>query len=346
MSFAPMIAAVFLFGSMESIHWADQSSGTGARLRGLAAVSAEVAWASGSQGTILRTTDGGRTWVRRLVPGAEGLDFRDIEAFDEGTAVALSVGPGDRSRIYRTEDGGESWTIRHNNPDADGFLDALAFWDRNHGLALGDPVGDRFVVLTTEDGGSTWRRIEGEGMPPALPHEGAFAASGTCLSVRGERLAWFGTGAGRVFRSDDWGRTWKAHPTPIAAGNGSSGIFSLVFWDPEHGVAVGGDFKQPSKAGAVAALTSDGGKTWRLPGGPQPEGYRSAIALVSGPPGPRLLAVGPGGTSLSADAGASWAETSQRGFHAVAASGRFTGWAVGENGSVARFEIESASRHP
>src|SRR5690242_1843866 len=40
--------------------WQPSTTGSDARLRGLSAVSRHVAWASGSQGTILRTVDGGR----------------------------------------------------------------------------------------------------------------------------------------------------------------------------------------------------------------------------------------------------------------------------------------------
>ena len=87
--------------------------------------------------------------------------------------------------------------LQHTNPDPKGFLDALAFWDADHGLALGDPVEGRFVILATDDGGKTWIRIPPGGMPAALPGEGAFAASGTCLVVQGDRNAWFGTGAGQ-----------------------------------------------------------------------------------------------------------------------------------------------------
>ena len=67
--------------------WVPQPSGTTARLRGLSVVDERVAWAGGAGGTVLRTVDGGRTWQRRVVPDAEGLDFRDIEAFDESDGV-------------------------------------------------------------------------------------------------------------------------------------------------------------------------------------------------------------------------------------------------------------------
>ena len=52
-------------------------------------------------------------------------DFRDIEAFDERTAYALSIGEGERSRIEKTTDGGKSWRTQHVNSDPRGFLDAL-----------------------------------------------------------------------------------------------------------------------------------------------------------------------------------------------------------------------------
>ena len=195
-------------------------------------------------------------------------------------AYVLSIGEGKLSRIFKTSDGGQTWALQHENPDPKGFLDALAFWDVDHGLALGDPVEGRFVILATDDGGKSWKRTAADGMPVALPGEGAFAASGTCLVVQGDRNAWFATGGGRIFRSVDRGRSWSVHQTPISAGNGSSGIFSLAFWDSQHGVAVGGDFKQPDQAGKVCALSSDGGRTWRSPSGSQPGGYRSAVAFV------------------------------------------------------------------
>ena len=223
------------------------------------------------------------------VPGASALDFRDVHAVDAETAYLLSIGAGEQSRIFKTTDGGATWATLYVNKDPKGFLDAIAFWDADHGLALGDPVDGRFVILTTDDGGKTWEPTPPEGMPPALPGEGAFAASGTCLVVQGDGHAWFATGGAkvsRVFRSTDRGRTWTAHETPVMAGTPSSGIFSLAFHDADHGVAVGGDYKEPGETGNVVALTEDGGRTWRLPKGQGPGGYRSAVAVRAGHAGP------------------------------------------------------------
>lgn len=332
-----MISAVVLLGALASGPWELQEVPTKERLRGLSVVSDRIAWASGTKGTVIRTTDGGKRWDVWRVPGADDLDFRDIEAFDDRTAYLLSIGPGEKSRIYRTNDGGATWELQYTNRDPKGFLDALAFWDAKHGLAMGDPVDGRYSLLTTDDGGTTWRPGHANGMPPALPGEGAFAASGTCLVVQGDRNAFFGTGGGktaRVFRSTDRGRTWTAHETPMVAGAPASGIFSIGFRDAEHGVIVGGTFDKPDDAARVAATTSDGGKTWGLVERSGPGGYRSAVAFVEGK---RWVAVGPSGTDVSEDDGRTWKPLGTLGFHAAAFRGPRAGWAVSEGGRVARF---------
>jgi photosystem II stability/assembly factor-like uncharacterized protein len=322
--------------SAASVTWTPQASGTTERLRGVSAVNARVAWASGRQGTIVRTTDGGATWRGVAPSGAEALDFRDIEAVDTETAYALSIGSGDQSRIYKTHDGGRSWVLQFVNPDPQGFYDALAFWDAAHGLALGDPVGGRFTVIRTTDGGAHWNRVPPEQLPPALDGEGAFAASGTCLTVQGTAHAWFGTGGAaraRVFRSIDGGSTWQAADAPIVAGQSSAGIFSLAFNDARHGVAVGGDYRQEREGGRHFARTDDGGRTW-VSG--TLRGFRSAVAFLPGSGGHGLVVVGPAGADVSSDGGLTWTPFGHEGYHALSfPHGIPAGWSAGEHGRVA-----------
>src|SRR5262245_34514352 len=174
--------------------WQTQAVDTQSDFRGLCVVSPDVAWVSGTGGTYARTTDGSKTWSVGTVPGAEKLDFRDVEAFGEATAYLLSAGPGDASRIYKTVDGGQSWALQFQSADPAAFFDALAFWDEKNGIALGDPVNGRFQLIVTADGGANWKPLAAKVLPPALPGEGAFAASGTCLITHGERDVWFATG--------------------------------------------------------------------------------------------------------------------------------------------------------
>lgn len=321
--------------------WESQQSGTKIRFRGVSAVSATVAWASGEKGTFARTTDGGQTWQTGVVPEAAELDFRDVDAFDANTAYLLSIGEGEKSRIYKTTDGGSRWTLQFKSTRPTAFFDAMAFWDRDHGIAMSDPVEGRFLIITTSDGGATWRETPGAGMPPALNGEGGFAASGTCITVRGKHNVWFGTGGtagARVFRSTDRGRTWKVANTPVASGTKSAGIFSIAFRDAKHGVVVGGDYTKEGESKNNAAITKDGGRTWTTINTSQPNGYRSLVAYVPGAPASTLLlvAVGPSGSDYSTDDGGSWRSMSAEGFHTASfASG--AGWAAGEDGRIAKY---------
>jgi photosystem II stability/assembly factor-like uncharacterized protein len=255
-------------------------------LRGVSAVSREIAWASGAHGTYLRTTDGGRTWTPAQVPDAATLDFRAVVASSATEAFLMSAGPGDQSRIYHTVDAGQHWQMQFTNTNPKGFFDSMAFWDTKHGVVLGDPIPDgsgtlKFELLLTDDG-QTWRPIPPSQLPPAVEGEGAFAASNTCIAINpsgSDSNLWFATGGktARVFHSADRGQTWQVFDTPILHGPDSAGIFSIAFRDALHGVIAGGDYKHPNDDGPNLAFTEDGGKTWTLPD-LHPLAYFSAVA--------------------------------------------------------------------
>jgi photosystem II stability/assembly factor-like uncharacterized protein len=279
--FLVMLLAAFLVQNPTT-----QKSNTTENLRGISVLSNAVAWASGTHGIYLRTTDGGSSWQSAQVPGAESLDFRDVEAFSSDLAYLLSAGPGEQSRIYKTTDAGKNWTLQFTNKTPKGFFDCMAFWDRDHGIAVGDPVADpsgklKFELISTEDGGKNWTPIPPDSLPPAIEGEGAFAASGTCITVQGDSNVWFATGGktARVFRSANAGKTWNVADTPIVHGPESAGIFSIAFRDSTHGVIAGGDYKHPEQDGPNLAFTNDGSLTWKL--SPiSPQRYFSAVAFA------------------------------------------------------------------
>lgn len=308
-------------------------------LRGISAVSDKVAWASGTHGTYLRMVDG-INWTVAQVPGAEELDFRDVEAFSEDMAYLLSAGPGNQSRIYKTSDAGRNWTLQFTNQDAKGFYDCMAFWDRDHAVALGDPVQGKFELVTTEDGGRNWSRIPPGNLPGAEEGEGAFAASGTCIAVH-ENNIWFATGGkvARVFMSADRGKSWKAILTPLQQGTGSSGVFSIAFRDKKHGIIAGGDYKQADKGGANLAFTEDGGRTWKL--SPlSPQAYFSAVAFDPGH-SESFIAVGSKMLAYAASPrGKDW-KTYDFNLNAVSFYGSARALAVGPEGRIIRFVLPS-----
>jgi photosystem II stability/assembly factor-like uncharacterized protein len=323
-----------LCGSAAHAQWQQQTINSDANFRGLCAVSAQMAWVSGTKGTYGRTTNGGKSWSVATVPGAAKLDFRDVEAFGETTAYLLSAGPGEDSRIYKTVDGGRTWILQFKNPDRDAFFDAIAFWDDKHGVALSDPVKGQFPLIVTDDGGTNWQRLSATSLPPALPNEGCFAASGTCLVARGKSDIWFCTGGAktaRVFHSKDRGQHWTVTNTPIVAGTASAGVFSIAFRDSEHGLIVGGDYRKPHEAGANAAVTADGGKTWTLLN--RPFAYRSRVAWAKD----RWVAVGTSGSDVSRDDGATWKPLDRENYNSVAFTSTGAGWAAGPKGRIAKF---------
>jgi photosystem II stability/assembly factor-like uncharacterized protein len=320
-------------------NWTAQQSHTKESLRGLSVVSRKIVWASGTHGTYLRTTAFGQTWIPAQVPGAESLDFRDVEAFSADLAYLLAAGPGEQSRIYKTSDSGKHWDLQFTNHEPKGFLDCMSFWDSQRGIVVGDPVNGKFQLLTTQDGGQHWNYISPESLPPAKDGEGAFAASGTCITTRGKSNTWFVTGgsAARVFRSTDSGKTWSVTETPITHGPASAGIFSISFRDGKHGVIAGGDYKEPEKGGANLAKTNDGGKTWKLVRIAQQK-YFSAVAYLGG----RYGGVFAGGSSCigsSSNGLRSWKEFVPAKVNAIDSDHSSNIWAVGPDGTILRAEF-------
>jgi photosystem II stability/assembly factor-like uncharacterized protein len=336
-------ASIALIAPSSQAQWLEQTSHTSASLRGLSVVSSRVAWASGTGGTVIRTTDGGATWVADTIPGASRFDLRAVAAIDEQTAVVAATA----GRIWRTENGAKTWTLVYENADSAVFLDAISFWnagptERNgteRGLVLGDSIDGRFFVLTTTDGGRCWREAPQDSRPIARTGEGAFAASGSSLFMMGVRHAWIGTGVNvaRVLRTTDAGATWAAAATPLSVPSPSAGIFSLSFANELYGIAIGGDYDKPDARERTVALTRDGGVTWEAPAGTSPGGFRSAVAFVPGTNGRVVIAVGTNGTDRSDDGGRSWTRVDTVGYHAVQFAPDGTGWATGGHGRVARF---------
>ena len=314
-------------------------------------MTANIAWASGTNGTVVRTLDGGQSWHACTVPaGAEKLDFRSVWAWDADHAMVMSSGPGSESKLYSTHDGCRTWTLVFTNPDADGFWDSLQFDGARFGVILGDPVQGSFTMFVTYDGGGQWTRQVDLCLRTMDPKQGAFAASNQSLTILPLQDAnsapgtgtnhqiWFGTSGG-------WLYGFELAPLELISGGGnvangcihvralpsgskdSAGIFALAFQDTANGIVVGGDYAQPKNGFDTAAFTTDG-MHWRVALHP-PIGYRSTVAW--NPTDASWIAAGSTGSDISRDNGNTWQPLDTGNWNAISLP-----FIVGPDGRIAR----------
>jgi len=301
-------------------------------------VNNNVVWVSGSNGTIGRSSNGGKDWKWMQVKGFEKRDFRDIEAFDATTAIIMAVDTP--AYILKTIDGGESWKVVYENRTTGMFLDAMEFWNEQAGIVIGDPIDNKFFIARTFDGGNTWKEIPEERKPVADSGEACFAASGTNVRRLDTDEAVFVSGGlrSRVFIRD------KVIDLPIIQGKETTGANSIAVYDDfkRNGglqmIIVGGDFANDSSSKQVCYFSNNRGKSWRA-SKTQPGGYRSCVEYLSKK---QLVTCGLNGVDYSYDGGNNWKPVSKEGFHVTRIAKYGTAvYLAGGNGKVARLKYPS-----
>lgn len=315
------------------------TSGTKTSLRGLSVVNDEVVWVSGSNGTIGRSSDGGKNWKWFVVKGFEKTEFRDIEAFDATTAVIMNSSDKDPGWILRTVDGGESWKVVYENKTKGMFLDAMEFWNEQAGIVIGDPIEGKFFVTRTFDGGRTWQDVPFEKRPVADSGEACFAASGTNVRALDNDEAVFVSGG---LKSSVFIRDQKMQ-LPLLQGKETTGANSIAVWDRykrkggDQLVVVGGDFMKPDSDTLNCFYSTNRGKTWKAPKTP-PHGYRSCVEYLDKKV---LVSCGINGVDYSTDNANTWKLISKEGFNTVRiAKMGTTVYLAGNNGKVAKLEYK------
>ncbi|MFV8781751.1 WD40/YVTN/BNR-like repeat-containing protein [Microbulbifer sp. SA54] len=309
-------------------------------LRG-SAVGKSSFWVTGTENAVFRSIDGGDTWQDVSVTGQPVTDFRDIEVFDDHTAIVMGVGTGSESRLYLTEDGGGHWELLYSNPDSTGFFDSIAFWSRNDGLLLGDPVDGYYVVMRTRDGGRSWKRVDRDHLPSLSENEAAFAASGNTLIAGAAGEAWFTTGgfAASVYSTSDFGQSWERIPVPIHSETATSGGYALGRNRQGQVFVMGGDFQnRPGKYPNVAAFGDQG---WQSLDTGQ-RGLRTAMACAE-----RLCVIsGKTGSDVSFDHGTTWRAMPGNGYYTLAVGktvgGKEVILAAGHDGRVATLSVKKS----
>ncbi len=197
-------------------------------LTGVQFVSPSVGWATGHQGVVLNTSDGGEHWVRQLEGRqaaalmltearaaaddkaiteaerlvAEGADkpLLDLSFVNEREGLVV----GAFNLALKTSDGGKTWrSISTHLPNPRGAHLYAVARDGQQVLV----AGEQGVVLHSPDGGAHFERL-------STPYAGSFF--NVCVEASG---AWLLAGLrGQVWRSLDAGRTWNsvASPAPVS----------------------------------------------------------------------------------------------------------------------------------
>jgi photosystem II stability/assembly factor-like uncharacterized protein len=334
-----------------------QASGTTQLLISVSPVNAQVVWAAGTGGTYVVTIDGGNTWKSGVVPGAENLQFRDVQGVSEKVAYLMSIGDNTTDfRIYKTYDGGATWHVQFVNHTKSAFYDCFAFWQPNRGVAHSDAVNGVFPDIRTLNG-QRWQSISGN-MPPALPGEASFSSSGTCITTEGNSNAWVTTGGSpvsRILATSDGGNNWNAYDTPLISSPSAGGL-SVAFRDAMHGMVGGGDLAVNYRI--QAARSDDGGHTWTLTKKPPIGGTIFCLAYANGmtlsdsggsdPSFARTVVItsedapdfDKGAAAWTPDEGQTWYRVSNAsGYWAVAFANPHAGWFVGNNGRILKISF-------
>ncbi len=281
------------------------TEGTNTSLRGLSVVNDRVIWVSGSNGTVGRSLDSGHTWKWLMIKGFEKTDFRDIEAFDETTAVIMGI--GEPAYILRTADAGDSWKVVYENKTKGMFLDAMEFWNEMSGIVIGDPVDGKIFIARSFNGGISWRTLPYNNYPTADSGEAMFASSGTNIRKLNKQEAVFVTGGtkSRLFIRN------QKIDMPVLQGKESTGANSIAVKDKNTMIIVGGDFNAKDATEKNCVITTNGGKSFKTPSVP-PHGYRSCVEYIEKN---KWICCGLNGVDISEDNGDNWKIVSHDSFN-------------------------------
>lgn len=317
------------------------TTGTNTSLRGMSVPTETVVWVSGSNGTIGKSTDAGKTWRWIIVSGYEKRDFRDIEAFDSSTAIIMAI--DNPAYILKTTDGGETWKKVFEKSMNGIFLDAMDFKNDKEGICIGDPLavgtdGKKFFyVLRTYDGGNTWLETPANQLAPAMEGEAIFSASGTNISFldHPDFEYAFVTG-GMVSNLILIGRDripTKVVNIPILQKKESAGTFSMATDRRKKFYCIGGDYKMPKDDLNNFCFSINNGAAWKAPAKERPSGYRSCIRIIKNK---TMVACGTSGVDFAKNAHKQWKNISTESFNVCMVSKGGKVYLAGEKGKIGR----------
>ncbi len=301
-----LLLILFLHLTMSEMNaqtgWYPQVSGTEHFLLGVSFSDADNGTAVGTFDVILRTTNGGETWVQQN-SGTSNFNFFDVSFVDSN--IGTVVGGG--GAILRTSDGGVTWVSQSSGTDFSLF--GVSFTDANTGTA----VGHGGVIVRTTNGGISW--VEQTGVSSTL--RGVFFTDSNRGTSVGDN--------GKIFRTTDGGDTWFEQSSGT-----SDNLIGVSFVDANTGTVVGGG----TFTGGKILRTTNGGDTWIQ----QNSGTSQILSGVSFTDSQTGTAVGANGTILrTTNGGETWVSQNSNSssfLMAVIFVNPDVGFSVGSTGTI------------
>ncbi|HEX5056919.1 MAG TPA: YCF48-related protein [Gammaproteobacteria bacterium] len=250
----PVSKAFLLVGEQGSIlrsqdgySWDYAATPTQQRLHGIAGDSRSgVLIAVGAAGTVLRSTDAGRSWQQVKIEMPAGVDLAQAELREiiHHPAKDIWLAAGTHNAILRSIDQGQNWRV----VSFDSSAQKLEILDLFVESASGDfLLAAQHGAMGRSRDGADWKIVyhDMEAAGEYIPHLVAFYELGDALIAVGDE--------GRLLLSWDRGQTWKLSKLP------TSGYFTGGAYDPVHHSIV-----LTTQEGDDIAYSLDQGHSWRL----------------------------------------------------------------------------------
>lgn len=270
------------------------------------AIDKDQLWFAGNNGKygLIDLNSFTKTFKGRIQKDSIFPEFRSIAVNNEGVFLLSVANP---ALLYKVSNDKKIVSLVYEENNEKVFFDSMQFLNDDFGMAMGDPVENCLNVIQTNDGGKTWSKIICENLPNIVEGEAAFAASNTNLMLRNNSIFMVSGGKkARCFVSVDEGKSWNVYNTPIVQGEAMTGIFTADFYDDKIGIIAGGNYEEQDNNSKNKAITTDGGKTWKLVAEGSGFGYASCIQFVPNSNGNEIVCVGGTGIHYSNDRGENW----------------------------------------
>ncbi|MBD3278283.1 MAG: hypothetical protein GF388_08290 [Candidatus Aegiribacteria sp.] len=168
----------------------------------IAALSQDIACVTGVDNSILKTSDGGATWVDISDPAFEGNYFQGIH-MEDAFRIWACGGTELNGKIIHTQDGGASWSSQADSLIQGYPIITITGWDGNNLWA----VGHGYTILRTTDGGDNWNLA----VPDSVQVQNN-DANGIALTSADE--AWVALDFGNIWRTTNGGNEWEKIDLP------------------------------------------------------------------------------------------------------------------------------------